>query len=170
VNKSRSKTTSEPILKGKIMNLRKLAATVALLSMAGAAAAADQADVRVSASVINNCKILATQDINFGQLDPAVADDKKASGEIRFACTRNVDYLLTANEGANFDKATSSRRMKGGADTFLPYGIEQATFNGRGEGFSNPLKVTLAASLAGANYKDLPADNYVDVIRVTLTP
>ena len=152
------------------MNTRKIIAGLILTSIAGVAAAADQADVRVTASVINNCKIISTQDINFGQLDPAVADDKKASGEIRFACTRNVDYVLSANEGANFDKASASRRMKGAADTFLPYGIEQDTFKGKGEGFSNQLKVTLAASLAGNSYKDLPADNYVDVLRVTLTP
>lgn len=152
------------------MKARKIIATAILLATAGVAAAADQADVRVTASVINNCKILSTQDINFGQLDPAAATDKKASGEIRFACTRNVDYVLSANEGSYFDKASASRRMKGGADFYLPYGIEQATFKGTGEGFSNPLKVSLAANLTGASYKDLPADNYVDVLRVTLTP
>ena len=34
----------------------------------------------------------------------------------------------------------------------------------------NPVSVTLAASLVGADYKDLPADDYMDTLVVTINP
>jgi spore coat protein U-like protein len=148
---------------------RLLIATIAA-SFAAAAGAADQADVRVTAAVINNCKIKSSEDINFGKLDPALATDQKAQGSVTFACTKNVDYTVAADQGANFDSAASKRRMKGADQNFLPYALEQASFTGKGQGFSAPIRVALAANIAGTDYKDLPADNYADLLRVTITP
>ncbi len=151
------------------MKLTRIAIATIIASTAIASHAADQADVRVTASVVNNCKILSTNDINFGALDPAVANDRSAQGSISFVCTKNVDYALTADQGSNFDAASSRRQMKGGNE-FLPYALAQASFSGKGAGFGNPLSVTLAAAIAGADYRNLPAADYVDVLRVTLTP
>jgi hypothetical protein len=60
--------------------------------------------------------------------------------------------------------------MKGGDTDFLPYALEKDTFAGKGSGFSTPLNITLTANVAGNDYKDLPAANYADLLRVTLTP
>lgn len=145
---------------------------VALLSglIAVNSFAADEKDVKVTAAVAENCKITSAEDINFGLLDPAEATDAKAQGSVNFACTRNVDYSVSANEGSNFDSSTKSRRMIGADKNFLPYALEQDSFSGKGKGFSNPVSVSLAASLAGADYKDLPADDYKDTLVVTINP
>ncbi len=141
-----------------------------IASATSMAFAADQADVRVTASVLNNCKIVSTKDINFGALDPAAAADRSANGAVSFVCTKNVDYALTTDQGANFDGASQRRQMKGGEADFLPYALANDTFTGKGAGFSTPLNITLTANVAGNDYKDLPAADYADVLRVTLKP
>ncbi len=152
------------------MKTTRIILATLVAAAASQAFAADQADVRVTASVLNNCKIISTKDINFGALDPAAATDRTANGSVSFVCTKNVDYALTADSGVNFDSASKSRRMKGGDKDFLPYALAADSFSGKGAGFSTPLSVTLTANLAGASYKDLPAADYADVLRVTLTP
>jgi spore coat protein U-like protein len=132
--------------------------------------AADETEVKVTAAVAENCKITSAEDINFGLLDPAQATDVKADGSVEFACTMGVDYSVSTNEGANFDASTKSRQMKGADSNFLPYALEQDSFTGKGKGFSNPISVSLAASLAGADYKDLPADDYRDTLVVSINP
>jgi len=157
-------------IKENYMKSSRILIAAALAAATTSAFAADQADVRVTASVLNNCKIISTKDINFGALDPAAATDRSANGAVSFVCTKNVDYALSADQGANFDGASKRRQMKGGDKDFLPYALEKDTFAGKGSGFSTPLNITLTANVAGNDYKDLPAANYADLLRVTLTP
>lgn len=146
-----------------------LISAIAAASMSSTSFAADQADVQVLAAVINNCKIISTQDINFGQLDPAAATDASAQGAVTLACTKNVNYLLAADQGQNSDG--SSRRMRGGANgDLLAYQLAQDSFAGVGAGFSSPATIGLDASIAGSDYKDLPADAYADTLRFTVMP
>ncbi len=86
--------------------------------------AGETTELRVTASVIANCKILQIQDINFGALDPGQASNASEEGHISFACTRGVDYLMTIDQGENFDSEHSSRRMKSNAADYLPYPID----------------------------------------------
>jgi spore coat protein U-like protein len=149
----------------------KLATAVLIAAgLSGSVLAADSADVKVTASVVKNCKISATKDINFGTLDPAAATNASAQGAVVFACTRGAEYKLSADNGQHFDNSASKRRMKGADDNFLPYAIAQDSFSGKGEGFSQPITVALAADIAGADYKDLPADSYADTLRLTIEP
>lgn len=148
----------------------KVLLSAVLATMTSVAFAADQADVKVTAAVVNNCKITSTEDINFGQLDPAAATDQSAKGSVSFKCTKSADYTVTADNGAHWDANASKRQMKGAADNFLPYALAQASFTGKGSGFSTPINVALNASLSGADYKDLAADSYADVLRVTIAP
>jgi len=147
--------------------LASLAASAALVSTASFAA--DQADVQVLAAVINNCKIIQTQDINFGKLDPAQATDANAQGAVTLACTKKVNFVLAADLGQNADG--SDRRMIGGVEgAYLGYALKADKFAGVGEGFSTPITVGLDASIAGSDYKDLPADAYADTLRFTVMP
>lgn len=155
------------------MNVTKLAVLAALAASAAtvstASFAADQADVQVLAAVINNCKIIKTQDINFGQLDPAQATDANAQGSVTLACTNKVNYVLAADLGQN--ASGTDRRMVGGAQgAFLDYALATDKFAGVGAGFSSPITVGLDASIAGSSYKDLPADAYADTLRFTVMP
>ncbi len=135
----------------------------------GQAFAADNADVQVTAAVINNCKIIDTQDIDFGSLDPANAIDVDGEGAVVLKCTKGVDYALSADMGRNEDGG--ERRMKAGSSNdFLAYALAQDSFSGTGQGFSNPITVALAASVSGSDYRDLPADAYADTLRFTVTP
>lgn len=156
------------------MNIRNISlafASILVLGTAGIgqASAADGADVRVTAAVLNNCKIIETQDINFGSLDPANATDVDGDGAVVLKCTKGVDYALSADMGRN--ENGGKRRMKAdSSDSFLTYSLAQDAFAGVGEGFSNPITVALAASVAGNDYRDLPADAYADTLRFTVTP
>jgi spore coat protein U-like protein len=156
------------------MNIRHLIrtsvlATALLAGYASTALAADEADVQVTAAVINNCKIIDTQDINFGSLDPANAIDVNADGAVVLKCTKGVDYSLSADMGQN--ESNGARRMKAGAsEDFLNYALGEDSFAGTGQGFSTPISVALAATVAGNDYRDLPADAYSDTLRFTVTP
>lgn len=147
-----------------------IAAVISGLTFSTFALAEDSADIKVTASVLQNCKIQKTSDINFGALDPASAQDASAQGSVVFACTKNVDYKLTADKGKHFDEKSGARRMLGGTSDFLPYALAQDSFGGKGMGFSTPIEVALNAKIAGADYKDLPAQDYADVVHLTLLP
>lgn len=156
------------------MSIRNLIRTSALAAAlfagyASAALAADEADVQVTATVINNCKFMDTKDINFGSLDPSNAVDVNADGAVVLKCTRDVDYTLSADMGQN--ESNGARRMKAdGSDDYLTYALAQDSFSGTGLGFSNPISVALAATVAGNDYRDLPAAAYADTLRFTVTP
>ena len=148
----------------------KILLTMITAASMNIAMAADNADVKVKAAVVNNCKINSTTDINFGSLDPAAATNSSAGGSVIFACTKNVDYVLSADNGSHFDSAIGKRRMKGGDSNYLPYSLAQASFPGKGMGFGTPITVALSASIQGSDYRDLPADNYMDTLHLTITP
>lgn len=152
------------------MKIRTLLATLITAGVAGGAFAADSADIKVKAAVAENCKISSTQDISFGTLDPAQATDASAKGGVTFACTKNVNYTLSAGNGEHFDAAASTRRMKGADQNFLPYAIAQSTFTGQGQGFGNAISVALDAKVAGSDYRNLPADSYLDTVVLTIKP
>lgn len=132
--------------------------------------AGETTELRVTASVNSNCKILQIQDINFGALDPGQASNASEEGHISFACTRGVDYRMTIDQGANFDSERSSRRMKANAADYLPYRIDNEVVSGSGTGFSLPLNFSIQASVSGADYRDLPVAAYHDTLRITLEP
>lgn len=149
-------------------NVSKLALAL-IASAISFSAFADEADVKVTASVLANCQILKTNDINFGALDPAQATDQQAKGDVTFACTKNVDYTLSADKGQNFNSESGKRQMNEGSEN-LPYDLEKADFTGRAAGFSNPQRVDLNATVFGRDYRDLPALSYTDTLHLTLLP
>ena len=151
----------------KQLRISIIASLVAAGFSAGAIAA-DNEQVKVTASVTPNCQVVSHQDINFGALDPAQAIDVKAAGALTFACTKSVNYTLTADKGMN--ASGDKRRMKGSEENFLAYALAQDSFTGKGQGFSTPITVALNATVAGVDYKDLPAESYADVLRVTVMP
>ena len=151
----------------KSIRISILAGLVAA-GFSGSVFAADSEAVKVTASVSPNCLIQSHEDINFGALDPSKATDAKAAGSVTFACTKSVNYTLTADNGQYAEKDT--RRMKGAAEDFLPYALVQDSFSGRGQGYSTPVTVALNATIAGSNYKDLPADSFADVLRINVLP
>ncbi len=134
------------------------------------AQAGESFEMRVTASVLGVCKIAGTQDIHFGGLDPSQAVNSTAQGSVTFKCTRGVDYHVSADHGQNYDVATQRRRMKGGDAWYLPYSLSTETFAGVGLGFNQSIVLNIDATILGNDYRDLPALQYSDVLRLTLEP
>jgi spore coat protein U-like protein len=148
----------------------RILVAAALAGLAPLAMAAESAEIRVSATVINTCKITSTEDIAFGQLDPSAATDVTAEGAVTFKCTKNADYTVSVDHGSNWDGTAGKRQMKSGGKDVLPYALAESSFSGKGSGFTTPIRLALRASLAGAAYRDLPADAYTDTLRVSINP
>lgn len=132
--------------------------------------AGETTELRVTANVIANCKMLQVQDINFGSLDPGQAVGTSAEGYISFACTKGVDYRITIDRGEHYDADRGIRRMQGSSSAFLPYSIDNDQVSGSGSGFSVPLGFSIRASVRGEDYRDLPVAAYQDTLRITLEP
>ena len=129
--------------------------------------AADSKPITISTSVIAACKIQGVEDIRFGSLDPATATNITGEGQIIVGCTRGVEFRLSVDRGLRSADG-GQRRMGGGGAYSLPYTLRADSFNAIGNGFANPTKLTIFATILGADYRDLPADNYLDVLRVIL--
>lgn len=153
--------------RARIWTLRSLAMVFALAC--AQAHAGDAATLRVSATVLGVCKIASVDDIRFGDLDPSRPVDVEAGGAVRLLCTRGVDYRLTIDNGEGYDAAAGRRRMRGGG-AFLPYALSADAFSGIGTGFRTPIELPLVATIRGDDYRDLPAEDYGDVVRVVLEP
>lgn len=131
--------------------------------------AAESVEMRVSASVISNCKIQSVSNIQFGLLDPGTAANLQANGVVSLSCTKGVDFALYANQGEN-PTPQGGRRMKSGTNQYLPYTLSSNQYSGTGQGFSRPIDINITANINGSDYRDLPADTYNDVIRISLEP
>lgn len=132
--------------------------------------AADTKDIKVTAAVVQNCKINTAADIGFGSLDPALASNATATGGVVFVCTKGVDFAIVADDGSHWNATLGKRRMKGTDSNYLPYTLAQSSFTGKGMGFGSPMNITLSASILGADYRDLPAESYMDNLRVSINP
>src|SRR3954464_12697239 len=96
-----------------------LAAAVSVSDLA--AQTGDTRTMQVSANVRGSCRFESTPNINFGDLDPALATDKDQGVDVSFRCTKGVSYTLTVGDGLNFQ---GRNRMKSTAGTdFIPYDI-----------------------------------------------
>lgn len=127
----------------------------------------DTQGVQVSANVLPRCFIQSTEEIRFGALDPGQAANVSGQGAVTLACARGVDFRLVTDRGRNAD-AAGSRRMGASDGSMLPYALRAETTFGTGQGFAAPVRMAIEASIAGADYRDLPANTYTDVIRVYL--
>lgn len=134
------------------------------------AQAGESVDVRVTATVLAVCKVQSVRDILFGTLDPSQPVDSVAEGGVTFMCTRGVDYRLVVDKGRNYDAASGRRRMKDQATNYLPYRLAAESFAGIGMGFREPAAIVLSASIFGADYRDAPAGQYSDTLRVIIEP
>lgn len=136
--------------------------------LSSAAWAADQATVTVSAQVVGNCKFITDGSVNF-TLDPGVGGN--VTGTVTnptFWCTKNANWTITDDKGLNAD-GTQRRMKKTDGTEMIPYAFSY-TANGTGQGRTNPLTMNIAASVAEADYIDMPAGTYNDTVTLTIAP
>ncbi|GAP66686.1 putative spore coat protein, late developmental [Mizugakiibacter sediminis] len=169
----------------------KTALIAAGLALAGigvqAQAGTDSATFNVTATVINSCKVVAANNIGFGNYDPAGANNTTpldASGSVQVRCTKNTNAAVTLNQGANpatgSTCASPSRQMTDGGSNRLGYAIykdaarsqpwgcdatNQASFTSTG--IASPITLTTYGRVAAG--QDVPAGSYTDTVSVTVT-
>jgi spore coat protein U-like protein len=131
--------------------------------------AAETKNVNIATQVQGRCLIRGVDDIRFGALDPSQAANVIASGSIVLACTRGVDFRVTIDQGLHADsRAATRRRLRSAGSYFLPYALKTESLAGVGQGVRSPTRIVLEAVIAGADFRDLPADTYSDTLRVTV--
>ncbi|VTU42860.1 MULTISPECIES: Csu type fimbrial protein [unclassified Variovorax] len=149
---------------------KQVLAVLAATLLGSSAFAADNANVQVLANVQGTCKFLAAPDVNFGTLDPGAGGDVNAKTDVSFWCTKGANYTLNVGNGANFDSATTARRMKSATGDYIKYELSPVNASGIGTGRSTPLTFSMNALLRGSDYIDATVGEYQDTVQLTVTP
>lgn len=172
------------------MNQPYIRIAAAVLALCGAAlpasAGTGTATFTVTATVINSCTI-TTNNIAFGNYDPAVATATTAQGAVNTKCTMGDSVSVALNQGLNpaggSTAAVPARQMSAPGPILLPYHIYTASGGttewGTGTVGTNTPPAQTSASvntalvfttygtiLAGVN---VPAGNYTDTVTATVT-
>jgi spore coat protein U-like protein len=137
-------------------------------------ALADQSSVDVRANIRGTCKIDAVNPVDFGDLDQgASAPDRTAPGDVRYWCSKGLQYSVTIGIGNNAQG--TARRMKGQATTnsseFLPYEIvADSALSGNGRGPQTPETFRMTGKVKGPDYNSLSVGAFLDTLVVTISP
>jgi spore coat protein U-like protein len=148
---------------------------VLLAALAATSAAADTANLNVTANIQGTCVIQSVQSVNFGDLQQGTtAPDKTVPGNITYWCTKGASYTVTLGMGNN--PQGNIRRMKGQASTnqseFLPYDLDYDGDDrgGVGKGPRSPERRNITGTVRGADYNALSVGGFQDTVVVTITP
>lgn len=138
--------------------------------------ATDNFDVRIS--IVDECEIVSTQDLDFGSTGVLSASvDEEA--EISVACTNSTAYQLGLNQGLGAGATTTARLMTGPAGATVGYQLFMDS--GRTANWGNtPLSDTMSGTGTGSEQlftvygrvvaQASPAPGaYSDTITVTVT-
>jgi spore coat protein U-like protein len=151
--------------------MRKQILALLAATLLAPAAFAESANVQVLANVVGTCKFLSAPDVNFGDLDVDAGGDKTAKSDVRFWCTNGTNYTLAVGNGANFDAASSARRMRNAAaGDLLKYELQLGNLSGQGKGKADPVTFTMNALLRSNDYATAKVGAYQDVVQLTVTP
>jgi spore coat protein U-like protein len=163
---------------------KMLAAALLLASTAVfAAPPPTTAKINVSAKVVGNCTITAT-DMDFKTYDPLFANATTAAtatSTIAVRCTaKTTGVTVGLDRGSNADTTTNARRLADGAGNFLTYvindeaGSEWTTVSATAGSVSygpfasvnTPFPHTANGVLAGG--QDAPVGTYSDIVTATV--
>ena len=153
----------------------RLLGVASLLLLTAGPAAADTANVDVTANIRGVCRIESIQSVDFGDLEQGTtAADKTAPGAVNYWCTKGVAYTITLGPGQN--PAGAVRQMKGTATTnsaeLLRYELvaQSPTTGLVGRGPQTPEALALQGTVRGADYNILSVGGFRDTVVITVTP
>ncbi len=135
---------------------------IGIFGVGNAMAAADSADIAVSATIEDSCRIDQIGDLGFGSLDPLQAADQTLvplTVPFEVTCTNGTNYKITDNASAN-------PLISGGNNIVYSLVYDTGTLNGTGTSQTHDLTGTM---LAGA-YVNKPVGSYTATAIVTVTP
>jgi spore coat protein U-like protein len=145
-------------------------AIVAILSVPDLSAqTGDTRTIQVTASVKGSCRFESTPNINFGDLDPALATDKTQAVDVSFKCTRGVTYTLTVGNGLNSQGGKNRMKAASGAD-FIPYDVTPRSLGGIGKGFGATDTINIRGTVSGPDYQNVSAGAYADTVTLSIQP
>jgi|SRR5688572_2482964 len=129
----------------------------------------DTRTMQVTANVKGSCRFDSTPNINFGDLDPALATDREQSVDVSFKCTKGVSYTLTIGDGLN--NAGGINRMKSMVGTeYIPYDVTPKSQSGSGQGFATSATIQIKGSVRGPDYQNVTAGAYADTVTLSIQP
>ena len=147
---------------------------LALAAMSAQPAFAQNADLAVSAEVVETCRI-TTLPIEFGTIDVTTATDHDADGSFTVTCTAGTTWAASADAGENSTDVTA-RKLASGTDR-LNYGIftnvaRTTNFGGAttipGLATGLPIPTPVYGRVPGSQ-TGVPAGTYADSVTITLT-
>ncbi len=169
--------------------MNKLSANILAVSLligftggAMAATATATANLQVTATVSATCTATTTE-LNFGSYDPSSASANDNTGAVSVTCTNGTPYTVALNAGSNAGTPgdVTTRRMRSGSSSFLPYQIYttagRTTVWGDGaNGSSTQTNTGSGDAQSFSAYGRIPAGQYVapgndyaDSVTVTVT-
>src|SRR3954470_21273077 len=129
----------------------------------------DPRTIQVTANVRGSCRFESTPNINFGDLDPALATDKEQVVDVSFKCSKGATYLLTIGDGLNFSGGTNRMSAAAGTD-FISYEITPKSLNGTGKGFGVSDTIQVTGTVRGPNYENVSQGAYADTVTLSIQP
>ena len=165
------------------MNFRnqRMAFIAALASFAmlgsGNVFAGNTNTVEVTAVITGTCNFSAANNaagnttLDFGTLDQVTGGNAIATtASLDFWCTKGeVATGITAGAGNNSAGCAGARCLSNGTD-LIPYSLALTPSAGVGAGKSTTLTVAIDGGIVEADYIDVSAGNYDDLVVLTITP
>lgn len=143
-----------------------LAATAAILALAGSAMAAT-ASLNVSANITAACSVTGGN-LDFGTLVPGAGTPVTASSTgVTVTCTNRDAYTVTVDNGTH--AAGSQANLKNAANTdTIAYSLTLPVGPYAGTGAAQPFSI--GGTIAGNAYTTASAGTYNDTVTITVTP
>lgn len=166
----------------RIRWIRIATALLAVLAVAGPAAAGSAtSSFSVTASVSNNCTI-STAALAFGAYDPIVANASTAldaTGSVTIQCTRGATSTIGLSTGSYSANASGTTRAMNAGTSYLSYEIYQNTgrttlWGNSGSDLYTPAAAPSSAPRTVTTYgrvpagQDVPAGSYSDTVTATV--
>jgi spore coat protein U-like protein len=153
-------------------------AAVGAFSSGSAMAGVTSTTLPVSATVLENCTVVATPMV-FAATSSVGASDIDSTATITLACTPNADFDVALDNGANAVLGIRNMKIAGGAE-LLPYRIFRDAARSQAWGSSAGVNTQPGVAPLGAAsytaYGRIPAGTnaasagvYVDTVTVTVT-
>lgn len=133
--------------------------------------------VQVTAVITGTCNFTATNNaagnttLDFGTLDQVTGGPAAATTtSLQYWCTKGeVATGITAGAGNNSAGCSGARCLFNGTD-LIPYSLVLSPSAATGAGKSTNLTVDIDGSIADADYIDVSAGNYSDLVVLTIAP
>jgi len=132
--------------------------------------AADNQNMAVSATVSGVCKLTAVPALSFGALDPSSTANGAGTATVEYKCTKGTAPSSFSVGGSTTGSLNSALGALTSPDT-IAYSITWAPPSGTGTGFgtgSTATSVVITGTIPNANYVNVKADTYTDVVAIVI--